>query len=112
MLLIGSFALIGFPFLTGYYSKDLILEISFSKYTVTGSFCYVLGLLTAFFTSFYSYRVVYLTFIYKTNMLKFVVSKIHDAPFFIYLPLLILAFGSLVLGFFIKDMFVGLGSDF
>src|SRR5271155_2714958 len=54
MFLIGSLALVGFPFLTGFYSKDLILELALTRYTVEGSFSYTLGLITAFFTSFYS----------------------------------------------------------
>jgi NADH-ubiquinone oxidoreductase chain 5 len=62
MVLIGSLALMGFPFLTGFYSKDIILELAFAKYTFTGNFAYWLGLISAFFTSFYSFRVIYLTF--------------------------------------------------
>lgn len=66
-MVIGSLALIGFPFLAGFYSKDLILEAAFSKYTSTSYFCYFLGTVGAFFTAFYSMRLVYLTFISKPN---------------------------------------------
>jgi NADH-ubiquinone oxidoreductase chain 5 len=62
MILIGSLSLMGFPFLTGFYSKDVILELAYSKYTIMGSFSYYLGLVSAFFTAFYSFRVLYLTF--------------------------------------------------
>src|SRR3954465_7329686 len=55
MLLIGSLSLMGFPFLTGYYSKDLILEVAYATYTLKGTVCFWLGLITAFFTSFYSF---------------------------------------------------------
>jgi len=62
MMLLGFLALAGFPFLSGFYSKDLILEMSFSKHTVGGIFSYWLGSLSAGLTAFYSFRVVYYTF--------------------------------------------------
>ena len=66
MFLIGSFALLGLPFLSGYYSKDFILELSFATYTIPGHFAYILGTMSAFFTAFYSVRLLILTFISKT----------------------------------------------
>ena len=80
MLLIGSLSLMGFPFLTGFYSKDLILEIAFTKYTLAGAFAYTLGLITAFFTSYYSFRVFYMTFLSKNNSFRPVLSHIHELP--------------------------------
>lgn len=65
MFLIGSFALLGLPFLSGYYSKDFILELSFATYTIPGHFAYILGTMSAFFTAFYSVRLLILTFITK-----------------------------------------------
>jgi NADH-ubiquinone oxidoreductase chain 5 len=62
MMGIGSLALIGFPFLTGFYSKDVILEVAYAKYTLSGNFAYWLGSLSALFTSYYSFRLLYLTF--------------------------------------------------
>jgi NADH-ubiquinone oxidoreductase chain 5 len=73
MMVIGSLALIGFPFLTGFYSKDLILEISYGKYNVLGYFCYCLGTLGAFLTAFYSTRLLYLTFLSKPTGYKQVI---------------------------------------
>jgi proton-translocating NADH-quinone oxidoreductase chain L len=112
VLFVGSLALIGFPFLAGYYSKDVILETAFASYTVSGNFCYFIGLCTAFFTSFYSYRVVHLTFVAKSNIYKRVAGFTHDAPWFIYSVLFLLSFGSIVVGYLFKDMFIGLGSNF
>jgi len=80
MLLIGSLSLMGFPFLTGFYSKDLILELALTKYTIEGSFAYCLGLVTAFFTSFYSFRVFYMSFISKNNSFRTVISHVHELP--------------------------------
>jgi len=59
MMVIGSLALIGFPFLTGFYSKDVILEVAYAKYTVSGNFAYWLGSLSALFTSYYSFRLLF-----------------------------------------------------
>jgi len=112
MLLIGSLSLMGFPFLTGYYSKDLILELAFTKYTVEGSFAYALGLITAFFTSYYSFRVFYMTFIYKNNSFRQVILHVHELPYKMAIALSILSLGSIFLGYFSKDLLVGLGTDF
>jgi NADH-ubiquinone oxidoreductase chain 5 len=112
MLLIGSLSLMGFPFLTGFYSKDLILELALTKYTIEGSFSYCLGLITAFFTSFYSFRVFYLTFIYKNNSFRAVIYHVHELPLKMAISLMILSLGSIFLGYFAKDLFVGLGTDF
>ena len=65
MMLIGSLALMGFPFLTGFYSKDIIIEVAYAKYTLSGHFAHWFGCMAAFFTAFYSFRLVYLTFISK-----------------------------------------------
>lgn len=112
MFLIGSFALLGVPFLSGYYSKDLILELSFATYSISSHFAYILGTLAAFFTAFYSVRLLILTFITKTNAYKQVINKAHDAPLLLGLPLFILSIFSIFVGYFTKDMAVGLGSTF
>lgn len=112
MFLIGSLALTGFPFLTGFYSKDLILEISFSSFNETGHFAYWLGTIGAFFTAFYSTRLLFFAFLSETNAYKNVIKNAHDVPLEMGLPLGILAFGSIFIGYLSRDMFVGLGSNF
>jgi len=112
MFLIGSLSLMGFPFLTGFYSKDLILELALTKYTIEGSFAYTLGLITAFFTSFYSFRVFYITFIYKTNGFRRSIIMAHELPWKMAISLSLLSFGSIFVGYLTKDLFVGLGTDF
>jgi NADH-ubiquinone oxidoreductase chain 5 len=117
MILIGSFALIGFPFLTGYYSKDFILEIACSKIHFVASLAYWLGTITVSFTTFYSFRLVFLTFLNKNNSFKqFICSTpghpMHEADILMGLPLVLLAFGSLFVGYLTKDMIIGLGSPF
>lgn len=112
MIFIGSIALAGFPFLSGFYSKDVILELSSVKYTISGLFSNWLGLLSAFFTAFYSVRLLVLTFLNKTNSYIQVINNIHEAPFLMAFPLVVLCFGSIFFGFFFKDLVIGLGTDF
>ena len=112
MILIGSLALMGFPFLSGYYSKDVILEIAYAKFTVTGHFAFWLGSVSAMFTSFYSIRLIFLTFLGEVNATKNNIKNIHDAPFLMALPMAFLSILSIFVGYFTKDLFVGLGTPF
>jgi NADH-ubiquinone oxidoreductase chain 5 len=112
MILIGSLSLMGVPFLTGFYSKDLILESAFSTYFISGHFAFWLGSLSAFLTAFYSLRLVYLTFYAKPTGYKSYFIHAHDAPFAMAFPLMFLAVASIFLGFLGKDLFVGPGSTF
>jgi NADH-ubiquinone oxidoreductase chain 5 len=109
---IGSFALMGFPFLTGFYSKDVILEVAFGKYSSAGHFAYWLGAMAAFFTAFYSMRLAFLTFLSEPNGYKPVLIGAHDAPIRMALPLLILSVPSIFIGYLSRDLFIGLGSCF
>lgn len=110
--LIGSLALVGFPFLAGFYSKDVILEISASSYTNVGQFAYILGILAAFCTAFYSTRLLYLVFLSKPNGNKNIILNAHEGSIRMSLPLFILAIMSIFVGFTTKDMFIGFGTDF
>jgi NADH-ubiquinone oxidoreductase chain 5 len=110
MILIGSLALVGFPFLTGFYSKDAILEVAVSKGTTAGNYAHFLGCCAAFCTSFYSFRLVFLTFINKTNVYKKYIDHAHDAPIRMVFPLMVLALGAIFWGFLSRDLMIGLGS--
>lgn len=112
MVVIGSLALIGFPFLAGFYSKDLILEVSFGSYSVLGYFCYFLGTFGAFLTAFYSTRLLYLTFLSKPTGYKQIICHAYDSGIRITIPLACLAIPSIFIGYYTKDMFVGVGSHF
>jgi NADH-ubiquinone oxidoreductase chain 5 len=112
MVIIGSLALIGFPFLTGFYSKDLILEAAYSKYCLLGFFCYYLGTFGAFFTAFYSMRLCYFTFLSKPLGHKKIITFALDSEFQISFALSCLALPSILIGFYTKDMAVGVGSNF
>jgi NADH-ubiquinone oxidoreductase chain 5 len=112
MIVVGSLALTGFPFLSGFYSKDLILEVAFGSYSVLGYFSYSLGTLGAFFTAFYSTRLAYLTFISQPNGHKTVITYATDAGSEITRALIFLAIPSIFIGYYFKDMLVGVGSHF
>nr|YP_010199753.1 NADH dehydrogenase subunit 5 [Gracilaria isabellana]UAD89711.1 NADH dehydrogenase subunit 5 [Gracilaria isabellana] len=117
LMLIGSLALAGFPFLTGFYSKDFILElaqITLNKniHSIEGSFACWLGNLSVFFTAFYSFRLIYLTFVNSANTTRKNILKSHEPSLLMLIPLIVLGFGSIFIGYVGKDLFIGLGTDF
>jgi proton-translocating NADH-quinone oxidoreductase chain L len=112
MMLCGSLALIGFPFLTGFYSKDVILEVAFAKYSISGNFAYWLGSLSALATSYYSFRLLFLTFVAQTNARKQSLGTLHDAPILMAIPLMILCLGSIFIGYLGKEAIIGMGTPF
>ena len=112
MVVIGSLSLMGFPFLTGFYSKDVILELSYAKFTLIGNFAYWLGLISAFFTSFYSIRLLYLTFYTRPNGYKKIFETAHEPSLLMSIPLFILSLGSIFIGYLMKDMYLGVGTNF
>jgi proton-translocating NADH-quinone oxidoreductase chain L len=110
-VLIGSLSLSGFPFLSGFYSKDVILETALGSYTVTGYFAFWLGSVTAFLTAFYSFRLFYIGFMQETSSLRSIVTGSHESGIAIIVPLTTLALGSIFSGYYFRDVFIGLGSD-
>ena len=110
-LFIASFALIGLPAMSGFYSKDIIIEIGFSKYLIAHFFLFWLTIITIFFTSFYSIRLIYFTFFNNCNLNLNVSKKIHESGYFIRNVLIILTLISLSIGYLVKDLFIGLGTD-
>jgi len=112
IMLIGSLALIGFPFLTGFYSKDTILEVAYAKYSVWGHFCYYLGTFAAFFTAFYSTRLLFLVFLSEPNGSRKVLLNAHEGSWALTFPLFFLSFFSIAIGYLTKEFFIGFGTDF
>ena len=112
VMVIGSLALAGFPFLTGFYSKDAILEVAYAKYTVEGHFSYLLGVLAAFCTSFYSTRLLFLVFLSEPNGSRLVIINAKEGSWLMGLPLFILSILTIVLGFMTRDLFIGFGTHF
>jgi NADH-ubiquinone oxidoreductase chain 5 len=117
IMLIASLSLVAFPFMTGFYSKDLIIESAFGQYNLSSIIIYFIATIGAMFTTLYSIKVLYITFLSQANgplvNYKYKTSKAaHEGDIFMSLPLIILAIFSIYFGFMTKDIFIGLGSDF
>ena len=103
-IIIGSIALMGIPPFAGYFSKDLILEYALSIHSFNGTNIYVLGCLGAFLTSVYSTRLIYLTFLNKTNIKTNIFNKIKEPGFTMLFPLFILSIGAIAGGYLFYDI--------
>jgi NADH-ubiquinone oxidoreductase chain 5 len=112
MVLIGSFSLLAFPFLTGFYSKDYVLEFVFSMYSIDSLFIYLLGVIAAFFTAFYSFRLIYWVFFAKINFIKNYFYEINEFNLFMLIPMFVLTICSIFVGYIFFDAFIGIGSNF
>ena len=112
IILIGSLSLLATPWLTGFYSKDLILELAYGSYSFSGTYAFILGSITAGLTAFYSFRLISLVFLTVPNNLKSVYSNTHEANLLVIIPLCILALFSIFFGYVFSDLFVGVGTDF
>ena len=107
MMWIGSLAIIGFPYLSGYYSKESILENAFYASNGIAYFAYLVGILTALLTAFYSWRLLFLTFHGENRSENKTYDHAHESPLVMTAPLFILAIGSIFSGIFFADYFIG-----
>jgi NADH-ubiquinone oxidoreductase chain 5 len=112
VMLIGSLSLLATPYLTGFFSKDLILELAFGQYSFSGLYAFILGSITAGITAFYSFRLISLVFLTTANGTKESYKNIHESNLSVIIPLFILALFSIFFGYIFSDLFVGIGSDF
>jgi NADH:ubiquinone oxidoreductase subunit 5 (subunit L)/multisubunit Na+/H+ antiporter MnhA subunit len=112
MTMIGTLALVGWPFLTGFYSKDVILEITGGQYTSMGNFAWIITSIVVFLTSYYSFRLIFLVFLVPPRAPRVHMKHVHESPLTMALPLIILSIGSIFVGYLSRDMFIGLGTDF
>jgi len=107
LMLIGTLALTGFPFLSGYYSKEAIIEFAYLKNSTMGFYVATMGILTAILTSFYSWRLLFKTFHGKYSNLKVSIKEVHESPMIMLIPLFFLGIGSIASGYLFKDLFIG-----
>ena len=107
LMLVGTLALTGFPFLSGFYSKDAIIEFAYLRGNVTGIYAAGIGIVTAMLTSIYSWRLFFKTFHGNYNNQEVKYEKIHESPAVMILPLIVLGLGSIFAGFFFKDLLIG-----
>ena len=106
-MLIGTLALTGFPFLSGFYSKDAIIEFAYLANTPLGNYAASVGILTAFFTSIYSWRLFFKVFHGTYNNKKISINETHESPIVMLLPLVFLSIGAILSGYIFKNMFIG-----
>ena len=111
-MLVGTIALLGLPWLSGFYSKDLIIELAYSRYSFSSTYAYILGSITAGLTAFYSFRLISLVFLSYPNAPQNTYNNVHEASLAVIIPLSVLALFSIFFGFVFSDLFVGIGTDF
>jgi NADH-ubiquinone oxidoreductase chain 5 len=112
VMLIASLSLVAFPFMTGFYSKDFILESAYGQFYFSGTVVYFIATIGAMFTTLYSVKVLYLTFLTNPNGPIVNYKHAHEGDIFMSFPLIVLAIFSIFFGYITKDIFIGLGSGF
>jgi len=112
VMLIASLSLVAFPFMTGFYSKDFIIESAYGQFCFSSTVVYFVSTIGAMFTTLYSVKVLYLTFLTNPNGPIVNYKHAHEGDIFMSMPLIILAIFSIFFGYVTKDIFIGLGSNF
>ncbi len=106
LMWVGSLALMGIPFFSGYYSKETILEIAWGSSGLMGSLAFWMGLLSVLFTAFYSGRLLFLVFHGKARADERVMAHLHESPPIMIVPLLILSVGAILGGYVGYGLFI------
>lgn len=112
IMLIASLSLVAIPFMSGFYSKDFILESAYGQFYISSTIVYFIATIGAIFTTLYSVKVLYLTFLTNPNGPLNNYKNVDQGNIFINLPLIILAIFSIFFGYLTKDVFIGLGTSF
>ncbi len=112
VMLIASLSLVAIPFMTGFYSKDFILESAYGQYHLSSIIVYFIATIGAMFTTLYSVKVLYLTFLTNPNGPLINYKQAHESDIFMSMPLILLALFSIFFGYITKDIFIGLASGF
>ncbi len=107
LMIIGTLALTGFPFLSGFYSKDAIIEFAYLRGNTTGYYAAGIGIFTAFLTSIYSWRLIFKTFHGEYNNKEIKIDETHESPVVMLIPLVLLSIGAIFAGFLFKELFIG-----
>lgn len=111
LMVIGTLALTGFPFTAGYFSKDAVIEAAFVGDNAFATYGWGLTVLAALLTSFYSWRLIFMTFHGKPRASADVMHHIHESPMVMLVPLFVLAAGALFAGILFEGAFVGEGYE-
>src|SRR5215212_3888946 len=110
MMAIGTLALTGFPFTAGYYSKDAIIESAYVAHNPFALYGFLMTVVAALLTSFYSWRLIFKTFFGEPHDQQHYEAA-HEAPMWMLVPIGILAAGSILAGFPFKELFAGHGVE-
>jgi NADH-quinone oxidoreductase subunit L len=108
VMVIGTLALTGFPLTAGYFSKDAIIESAFASHNPFGFYAFLMTVVAAGLTSFYSWRLIFKTFHGEPHDHEHYEAA-HEAPLWMLVPIGILAAGSILAGFPFKELFAGHG---
>jgi NADH-quinone oxidoreductase subunit L len=109
LMWIGSLALGGLPPFAGYFSKDIVIESAYASHTAWGTYAFCIGVIAAFMTAFYSWRLLLMTFHGKVRADESVMHHVHESPYSMLIPMTFLAIGAVVAGWLAYDTFVGEG---
>ncbi len=106
--LLGTLALIGFPGFSGFFSKDALIEAVHASHIPGAGYAYFCVVVGVFITAFYSFRLIFLTFHGEERMDAHTREHLHESPWVVTLPLVLLAIPSVVVGWFtIKPLLFG-----
>jgi NADH-quinone oxidoreductase subunit L len=113
MMMIGTLAItgVGIPFtpfgFAGFFSKDVIIEAAYASHSPAAGFAFTMLVIAALFTSFYSWRLIFMTFFGKPRASHEVMHHVHESPQVMLVPLYILAIGAVFAGFLFEGRFYG-----
>ncbi len=107
LMIIGTLALTGFPFLSGFYSKDAIIEFAYLRGNTTGYYAAGVGIITALITAIYSWRLIFKTFHGEYNNKDIKIDETHESPLVMLIPLVLLSIGAIFAGYAFKELFLG-----
>ncbi len=110
MMCIGTLALTGFPFFAGYFSKDAIIESAFASHNPLAFYGFLMTVVAAGLTAFYSWRLVFKTFFGEPHDQEHYEAA-HEAPLWMLVPIGVLAAGSIFAGYPFKEVFAGPGVE-
>ena len=110
LMIIGTLALTGFPFLSGFYSKDAIIEFAYLRGNTSGYYAAGIGIFTAFLTSIYSWRLIFKTFHGEYNNKDIKIEETHESPIIMLVPLILLSIGAIFAGYIFQELFISQSS--
>jgi len=111
VMAIGTIAITGIPPFSGYFSKDMIIEAAHASGTTVGHYAYFMTILVALLTSFYSWRLVFLTFFGTPRADHHTMDHAHESPPIMLIPLIALALGAVFIGGSFAHLFIGEGRE-